>query len=348
MLDQLLIVGAGDVVANRMLPALAAAGIARRATIIHDGICEVTDASGLDIEIVEIPRRAEGKIEAIQRIAAATAAPVIVATPPQPRLDIALACRSLGLPIVLEKPLYTTLVDRDRFGALLARDPHVYGLSYYVQEKALAWAYLNAIDEADEPYLVANGAPATAKSLFRNLGRLERLSIVLREGAERSGHPGRTTWYASAPHGVLFDLGVHVLSMIAIASARGLARDGTALDLQQGDAAGQYRLRGFLGPLWLKSEFGKSYPAARCRRTLDATYAHGRVKCSFDDGSLQIIHNDGRSAGLALRHSDLRYRTLAERLRPFLRQGRWQKPRPDWLSEQQIALEVLLALSAAS
>jgi predicted dehydrogenase len=335
IVERLCIVGAGDVVAKRIVPAILELGLAAEVLVLHDGICEIVGDAGGRVRVAEVRDR-----HALDALLRANRDPVLVATPPGPRMAIAASARAAGVPVILEKPLVAT---REALGAArrLGADPQVFALSYYVQEKALGWTWLctrtpglaSWLNPDDGDHLVRAAAIADA------LGPLRALDIRIKEGVERSGHAHRSPWYAQVEHGVWLDMGVHVVSLAMLAALRETGT--TALDIVPGrasDREDQIGIAGDAAGFAFAGRFGKNFADAEKERWLEARFDNGAFRCDFETGACVLTHRDGRRETLTVLHGDARYRTMMAQAGEFLRSGGWSDRRGDLVDLQCDAL----------
>lgn len=333
--ERLCIVGAGDVVAKRILPAALELNMASSIMVVHNGICEIPGNADARVTIVEVSGM--GELEALFR---AKDEPVLVATPPGPRLAIAAGARAANLPVILEKPL---VAARAELGTArrLGLDPQLFALSYYVQEKALGWTWLCTRDAGLAAWLAgAADHLQRAAAIADALGPLRALCIRINEGPERSGHGDRAPWYAQAAHGVWLDMGVHVVSMAILAALRETGQ--SALDIASADGVGradQFAFAGSAGHFDFEGSFGKNFASAEQARWLEARFADGFFRCDFDTGTCTLSHRDGRCETLAPLHGAARYRTMLAQAGAFLNAGGWGTCRGDLIDLQCDALE---------
>ncbi len=332
---RLCIVGAGDVVAKRILPAALELNLASSIMVVHNGICELTGNADDRVAVVQVANL--GQLEERFR---AYDAPVLVATPPGPRLAIAARARAASLPVILEKPLVTTRAELGQ-ARRLGSDPKLFALSYYVQEKALGWTWLCTRDASLAAWLAGDADRLDrAAAIADDLGPLRSLRIRINEGPERSGHADRAPWYSQVAHGIWLDMGVHVVSMAMLAALRETGE--TALNIASAGASGradQLAIAGSAAHFGFEGDFGKNFASAEQARWLEACFSEGVFRCDFDTGTCTMAHRDGRRETLAPLHGAARYRTMLAQACTFLGTGGWGAYRGDLIDLQCDALE---------
>lgn len=198
----LCIIGAGNVVAHRLLPALTWHGIDVRDLRVHG---THDDPEQLDVDGVAV-RVERHRPEDLAQVAADTDLVPWLATPPfHARRDLLAACT--GRRFVCEKPLGMTLDDVH----WLEQNPQLLGdafvLSYYVQEKLA-------------PLLWLTGALTPPKALLgREAAFLDpgadvtptRASMLLSEGLVRTSGDAVSSWQQG---GGMSEFAVHAPAML--------------------------------------------------------------------------------------------------------------------------------------
>lgn len=336
------IVGAGDVVAKRLLPAITAAQLASKVNIIHDGINDVRPPSSLPVSFADLSSMGTAAAEWVRGYFGANMDPVIVATPPWARsFYLHAALKGSGL-LIAEKPLYIDKVQRGDFPISPTDLKRIFALSYYTQEKAITWSWLHDASASQERALTfENGRHAEeVRELFANLGELRTVEIAICEGAAHPAHSERRFWFEAIPAGVWFDMGVHVFSLLFAVSSRVAITDVTA-----NDELTQFIVKGVLHDgAQFRCQFGKAFAGEVERRFLVASYAEGKVICDVDSCSCIIEHDRLGHATVSARYGSQRYRTLIEQVREFILRGGWPQAenRSDTLGWQRQALDLLI------
>lgn len=346
MRERAYILGAGDVVAARLLPALRRADAFARYEILHAGRCLLTEAQREDARVAV--RRIDPAEPLPDEIAAADA-PVFICTPPQGRVALLRRLARPGRAIILEKPLYMSAEDAAAFSVNpVFRES--FCLSYYALEKALCWTALFADRPALDGRLKTSGGggmPALRQRASR-LGRLRSLTIRIREGAARSPSEARRSWLEEAEDGVLFDMGVHVFALAAkVVDLGALAEQARVSIAERRGYPAQYAVAAELGGAKFDFSFGKLFAADECERGLAAEFEHGAVRCDFD-AQRGVLEGggSGEKEEIALVSEAGRYDTLIALVLQYLDldPAAWEAARFDDLNDQLKALDCLLSM----
>ena len=330
------ILGAGDVVMQRLLPALFNRKVFDNVHIFHTGI--VRDSPVLDMQRQHISLSLMHN-DWLDRIAPDS--PIIIATPPAPRLGLTLQALNAGRRVVVEKPLTMAEPELPRFRQLLAQNAKLFGLSYYALEKALGWSWLNLGIADWRPYLVAPGdiPLERLRDEFLSLGEPESIEIDLCESIGGAPSEEAPFWFQHERFGVWFDMGVHVVMMMLIHSQKTKKYAIKASQL----AADQYRIEGLSGATAIKINFGKAFADERCKRELTATFREGRVICNFDASETTLETSRLKKTTLRLALGNQKYHTLAKQINRFISSGALfsSNPRSDLMDIQIDAIQFL-------
>jgi hypothetical protein len=203
------VIGCGDVVRNRILPALLAVYEPRQIAVAADSLSasdldflrksritnffsverrEPNSAAGLEWARKSCSSSVIGKIatwvESRSRFA-------IIATPTPTHLDFAMEFARRGLRFGIEKPLVGTeaelrLITQPGSAALFE---NAFVLSYYWLEKALSLNYLLSLHPSYRRLLNVEPAmaPQEISYLLGRLGKMQQITIEFLEGAETKG-----------------------------------------------------------------------------------------------------------------------------------------------------------------
>ncbi|MFC3051683.1 Gfo/Idh/MocA family oxidoreductase [Kordiimonas pumila] len=218
------IIGAGDVVINRILPALLRERMKGEQDFLspltkrHVKVYTITDdiAGAQTIKSGKVLVQNAAK-SAIVADTVAEQVPVIIATPSDTHFAYLSALVSSGVKCAIEKPMSTNAAEI----SLLKQNAETYrastfALSYYALEKALPITYLLSGNPYYERFLtVGSGKELTHSKLgqlYRSLGRLKSLDIALVEGAVRSPSAGNRAW-TEVPNGLAFETLIHPLTI---------------------------------------------------------------------------------------------------------------------------------------
>lgn len=336
------VVGAGDVVAKRLLPAIEASRLAGRVIIMHDGVCDVSSRKDGYTTLIDLNSMGTAAAEWTTSYFSSNVHPVIVATPPSARAYyLHASLKGAGL-VIAEKPLYMNDHQRHEFPSDHADLRRIFALSYYTQEKAAAWSWLQNPIGLQERFLIfENGCSAgDARELFASLGQLEAVEVAICEGAAHPSHAHRRFWFETIPEGIWFDMGVHIFSLLFA-----LSSDVRLTSVEGSSDFCQFAIEGTIANgVPFRCEFGKGFNDRVERRFLVASYSNGRVTCDVNSCSCTIEHSRLGNATISSRYGSQRYRTIIEQVREFILKGGWPQPenRLDTLTWQQQALDLLI------
>lgn len=319
--QRLTVIGAGDVVVNRALPALLARGLrAGDVTLLATSACP--PALAKEPFAAATFKQVDDKVEATARIATAQQNPILVATPTLSHVPLVQALAKQAsetlapgqrLPLILEKPLCGPGQLASLRSAL--RDygtTTLFALSYYQLEKALPLVFILTADSDYLPYLHFSSADALAgparqrswkdfSSRRHKLGRLTGISGWLLEDTERSQVTGERLWLLDPQHGgVTYELMIHLLVLTHIGMASDnrfphglLAGTHPQIDWKYADAnlapevaknrwpAG-LRITMTAGDCSIELEAGKYASPVDARRSMTLVYTNGSIECDFD------------------------------------------------------------------
>lgn len=246
------IIGAGDVVRQRLLPALVnplprvkaqARGMSVEPIEIHHQAVQVYDLQGegaVSDRILlqgpgeagaqtqrEIPVRVLGDPKALIAEIVAAQVPAIIATPPDSHLYYLSMLQLKGLRFAVEKPISVfepeiRLLLSPAGDALFADG---FALSYYTLEKALPLTYLYQMNPVHRNYLdirlqrEAAAQPAFElpwNELMDQDAAPQRITLLLLEGQERSpgAAPGRAWTEDPFLGGLFYETAIHALAVL--------------------------------------------------------------------------------------------------------------------------------------
>ncbi len=343
MVENCIIIGAGDVVAKRLLPALLSANFADNYLILHNGKNDTKRYERDYPQIVSSEMR-PAKIEKCLMNSAPTA--VFVATPPGPRPILCEAALSVGHLVIAEKPLAVTKEGIATFRAMGEDANRLFALSYYALEKALPWTSLHApCTQRDELLKLPPGISMDQIRAARHrMGPLQNLNINICEGMEHEASSGERYWYQDDPHGVWFDMGVHVLMLAIISGVKPDTLRGVGI---RNLSSGQYELKYSKEGVQFTSRFGKHFQQIELDRSLSATFLNGTAQCDFNLANCSLVNsqNDFVEFSNALRAP--KYGILVRQIVDFIEAGGWGSisDRRDLFTTQIEALTLLLELN---
>ena len=215
---ELVVIGIGDVVQNRLIGAIEATQGSKR---IRAG--QVTLLSTSEHEELKDFRRegyhvVTGTESEIVDFALKTGNPTIVATPPDSHWKYVRSLLAAGVHVAVEKPV--TSIQSEHAEILRVADSaegaKLFGLSYYVLEKSLPLTYLldprpvySGFLEADSPENDSpNGPvplpnPKELATIRESLGRLQSVTVKLLETRIHSPVDGKRLWTEDYAHGGL-------------------------------------------------------------------------------------------------------------------------------------------------
>lgn len=363
------IVGAGDVVANRLVPALVGPpGLVPAARVrVHtigaaDSFVERLRRLGVHVQVHDhAGSRAANQQDIIAGLVA-DACPVIVATPSDSHWVYVDAVTKVGLRCVVEKPLTSVpgevRILRRRLGELRHL---VFALSYYGLEKALPLSYCLAQNDRFARFLdidvaAGNGSrPAgserTLHQMVAELGAPRSLRVDLIEGAERSPSGAQRAW-TERPNGLAFETLIHPLIVAqkfakhvaaSLAEFHPVTRAGSYREAATPGATTFLRLDGQIGSASVALTTGKYADASSQRRRGEACFANGTLAFDFDAMTADLRLIDGARASVRVRDTFAgRYAVQARLALDFLEHG-WASDRFDDLDDQMSVLGWLCA-----
>lgn len=290
--ETIVVIGAGDVTEDKILPALAELEVPPR-DIVVAALGE--DARG------GTARRIVARTEAeLMRKVLAQQSPAIVASPTSAHFRQIVALAATGDRFAVEKPLVASASERD----LLRASPELmekgFALSYYVLEKALPLTYFMQPLPEYRRYLVSDPADFLDGTGFQfirdSLGALQSLEIRLLEGPDRSPRGIDAHWTERpATLRPFVETCIHPLAVarVLLPGERICWTDvETGVYAPRRDQVGAIaptfvRATGRAGGATLDVAVGKHIANAVPRRAV-AEYRNGRVTADFDRRSLTI------------------------------------------------------------
>lgn len=219
------IIGAGDVVQHRMLPALLGEKLylPSQVAIISDDIDEgfqrQLKKDGVMFQLLTSGASSEGKVQEVVKFIKKRSSYAIVATPAQSHFEYVAALAKDGIVFGVEKPLVATAAEL----AVLRRCQdqlmeHGFLFSYYWLEKALPLNYFLTLNPQYHRFLdiqvVSTGVDRTAGPdalayLRMQLGELTSVDITFFEGEDP-----RKWSFAKETGGLFFETLIHPITLL--------------------------------------------------------------------------------------------------------------------------------------
>ncbi len=342
MIPKCIIIGAGDVVANRLLPALLNVGFAAEYLILHNGKSEIRTR---EIEDARITVRELSTREISVCLTKHAPSVVFIATPPDPRPALCEVALNQGHLVIAEKPLATTYEGIARLRGLGQLSQRLFALSYYTLEKALTWTCVNLPDQEHSSCLqLPNGQTmATVRDIYRQVGPLHQLQINICEGPVHEPLSGQKLWYQDYQNGVWLDMGVHIFMLAIISGVKAEKLEEADLRIVRPD---QFEIEHIDKGLHFSARFGKHYLASEVDRNLFARFSNGTAHCKFDTMTSYLNDSKGKKIELSNRFPSLKYQSLVKQVGVFVERGGWNSTfdRHDLFDIQLSALSSLIFL----
>ncbi|MFT6898178.1 MAG: hypothetical protein ACJA13_002598 [Paraglaciecola sp.] len=372
------IIGAGDVVKHRILPAIldtrlyCANQLTLVSDVIDDGLKAYLNKSGIGFHEVGKALAEDKKISDVVNFVKKRSSYAIIATPTQSHLDYALALSQANITFALEKPMVGSAAELD----IVTRcDEHLmkngFLLSYYWLEKALPLNYFLNLIPQYRKFLCIEGTDkplpdSNALAYLRlRLGKVKGIKIRFFEGEDL-----RPWSLIKETGGFYFETLIHPITLLL-----------NVIDkpLQLSDLQAQWSvLKELPGKFAEESlsidKFGASYVAissketAPCqvdikagkflrdkRRTLSMEFEHGALEMNLDTLSCRITPNDkalndisinvkteygGACAGQ--KSNPLKYAVQMNLFDSFIHnQGNWDCQRYDDYPQQKVVLRAM-------
>lgn len=366
------IIGAGDVVAHRMVPAFLRdqGRLSPRHLLVHtlapcDSLCDLLVAKGVTVNVFAKDHSETAEDKIIKRVIA-TGAPVIVASPSDDHFKYVTEFNSAGIRVAVEKPISTLPQE---IGVFLDRPElfrtNLFALSYYGLEKALPLTFLLGANHHYVPFLDLDGDIVIdgerslhfeAAALMALLGPLRSVRIDLIEGMNRSPTAGRRVWTERhGAQGLAFETMIHPLILLQkLLAQQGLGLSAFAPEVTEGSSlkattAGTVTFLRYDGlvagrdhaiPVTLTC--GKYADKENEKRGGEAFYAGGRIAFNFNQKVCTVTLNDARQTRIFVKPAfQGKYVVQTELMSKFFEFG-WKDVRFDDFEHQMIALRWLL------
>jgi len=336
------VIGYGDVVRNRILPALLAVydpiqlAVASLYLSQHDrreltshGIHNFFSACE------EEPCRGSDNLDAVEKITAwvdAHSKLAILATPTPSHLEYILRLADRGVRFALEKPIVGTEAELDLLASRASKDlfADIFVLSYYWLEKGLSLNYLLTLNPHYLPLLECK-PDMSLQGITQLLGRLGRLRNLTTEFLEGEETPDRFWTEVLANGGMVMETLVHPFTF-----AVNFARNSKDFSTQKGLWSGmpnvkwrrnqaraakvQKTNREEIGPTFAEIHgslvdgasvdirCGKYIvPSGNESRFLIATYEHGWITSDLSNMVTRIVMQNGTDYNVALAISNRKF-----------------------------------------
>jgi predicted dehydrogenase len=343
------IVGSGEVVRARILPALRKLGYRNRELVVL-GIDSHQLKNLTDVETYCL------EPTAIREWLVQECVPAVIATPPDTHFDYVAALADTGVKFAIEKPITLLSLERRFIEGSNQVTDRCFALSYYVLEKALPLTYLRTLHPMYRGYLVSDGGPlpqpAELQELQDDLGELREVTIEILEGVERSPAGDQRLWTEDTGRLITFgETAVHPLSILChvLTSPDDLETDEVSVGVYEPrriELAARslvmtpsfLDLRGHSGATRVRMTVGKYIRPDLTHRGLKATYANGEISCDFDSRSLQML-SGRRNLHLAIQSGRANYEVMLDLFHRFVTHG-WGIGRFDDLDVQLHALRI--------
>jgi|GEM_PF-2330369 hypothetical protein len=247
------IIGCGDVILSRMLPALLFGNMNIEPAHIRIFSTDESDKKRLKafkafkgIRFITPNGSPIEKQEAIVKACINQNSPVIIATPSDSHYFYLTKIAEAGLTVICEKPLarFTKEITNIRINADLYRK-NLFALSNYSLEKALPLTYFFQLNPAHLPLLeIKNTSKPNSiinavelSNLLADLGQIEKIDLYLNEGIERSP-VGETRLWTEGPNEHAFETLLHLIVLAhKVLKSFSFSLDDLSLDCIRGSCS---------------------------------------------------------------------------------------------------------------
>jgi len=335
--QNIVILGAGEVTSNRIVPALISLGYARDdllvVTVDKENLTQwETDRREQLERIVKVQSVPE---VSVMETSLRERSPTIIASPTYAHFSQLIDLADSRIPFAVEKPITSSRSERDT----LLRNPGLmqrgFALSYYTLEKSLPLTYIfdplpiYARFLRSDQLNLQNGEDVA--NLRTVLGVVKSIKVVLLEGPDRSPS-GKSPLWTEIPGTIhqFVETTIHPLILI-----RRLLRSSASrqlLDLQwELCALGRYGPREqeinsatgeLIAPTWIiakgvagdvdiSMETGKYAPETRAKRQAEIEFMNGSCLMDFDTRRASFYVNNGRAGWIEIDTERVRSRYAA-------------------------------------
>lgn len=366
------IIGAGDVVANRMIPALLHSTMPFGSEHLNvftigdrnDLIGKIED-QGVCTKYYDMCDLEKSERKIVSSVIA-SGAPVIIATPSEYHFKYVTAFNRQGIRFAVEKPLSNLRQEIKVFiESKESFENNMFALSYYGLEKALPLTYLLGANHHFERFLSVEGvgvidreAPTLrfdVPGAATALGRLKTARIDLLEGEDRSPTQEKRVW---TEHGGVAGLAYETMIHPLILLQKILAQQGySILDFTAEAVCGnsvQSQTDGSISFLRYDGELkrtgaeirvvltcGKYIPKPYLKRGGELEYEGGLVRIDFDRQECSVVLNQGSAITISVKGQYQRkYAVQMALVCRFFNEG-WSDLRFDDLDDQVRVLKWL-------
>jgi predicted dehydrogenase len=366
--DSMVIIGAGDVVKKKLLPALQQV----RGTLAGVTIADHRRISNLDFDVQKLPSLPDAAIVAwIDE----NPCPAIIATPTDFHLEYMRALARRQIPFAVEKPICG---NRRELHCLVKEQllKEGFAISMYVQDKGLPLTYLYTDGTEYLPFLevlidqrpsVGSSDDGNLRAFMSDLGKLDRVKINIFEDKSYSPSGPQRWWERPAELSAFVDLCIHPLHMATLIVGAGSRmtpietvvgyfgpradqlsrREGGTVQIAPTFLSCTFEVaRSDCKPVPVSIAASKFAPSTWMQRRAKVDHENGRVICDFDQRVVGLIRDDPPGRIYLRVQTDLHpYQVPMQLCQNFFRTVGSHKQRPPDCSESQItALEWWYAL----
>jgi hypothetical protein len=342
---EITLIGAGDAMVNRIIPALFFHGLKR------DQLHLLTIDEGFEPKGVEkliYAERLKSTQDIIER-AKKLANPIIVASPTSSHFDYIKAFSLLDIPFAIEKPLVAAPKELKALSYISFE--RVFALSNYTLDKALPLTWLLDPKPIYESFL--EGETTESLDALEGLGKLVRIEMDLLEDASRSPRAFNRLWTEMPAELYTFvETAIHPLVVFRHLVSEAISWQSAISGiygprLQEVEVlTGKLIAPSFIeahglseSGVKLRMRVGKHIPTSLIRRGLSAEFEKGKIICNFDNRDM-VVRNDQDIYRVSLKEELPNYGAQIGLFLDFLSSGAYQEAkRLDDLLAQLSALK---------
>lgn len=290
----IVIVGAGSVTQEKIVPALHGLGYSDADTILFDVQKPRVVPKSAVLRVMSSP-------DEIVRQVHREGLPAVIASPTDSHVFYIRECAKVGIPFAVEKPICRDRADLHTLRSDKELMSRGFALGYYVLEKALPFTWLVTQNAAYKPFLAISCTEDSLAEFIHELGALVKIDVSVLEGKGRSPADGVRMWTQRPPTlRPLIETAIHPIQISRLATGRPLMptnlrigryapRDRQVRDLKLGDGVGPTycQVTGKSNAVDVTLRVGKYMPDALTARRLYAEYQGGEVFVDFDSRCLR-------------------------------------------------------------